>query len=85
VLVEHPGGFTTLYAHLDPSSVTLRRKTTVLPEQPLGIMGAWGLDPAPWLHFEVRFENAGATAATVLDSVQLSGRPIPEYGLGALD
>jgi hypothetical protein len=84
VLVEHPGGFTTLYAHLDPSSVTLRRKTRVLPEQPLGTMGAWGADPAPWLHFELRYENAGAAAASVIEAAQLSGRPILDYRLGPI-
>jgi Peptidase family M23/Bacterial Ig-like domain (group 2) len=82
VLVEHAGGFSTMYAHLDPGSVTLRRKTAVRRGQPLGSMGAWGTSPAPWVHFEVRHENKGASAARVLDALLVSGRTLREYGVG---
>lgn len=82
VLVEHPGGFTTFYAHLDPGSVTLRRKTPVRPGQTLGNMGAWGTDPAPWLHFELRHDNKGSAAASVLERLKISGRTMREYGVG---
>jgi hypothetical protein len=82
ILVEHGGDFSTIYAHLDPSSVTLRRKTVVSRGQLLGTMGAWGTDPAPWLHFELHYENKGASASSVLESLQLSGRTMREYGAG---
>jgi hypothetical protein len=82
VLVEHPGGFTTLYAHLEPSSVTLRRKTPVRRGEPLGVMGGWGTEPAPWVHFELRYDNQGAAAASVLDNLQVSGLPIRGYRAG---
>jgi murein DD-endopeptidase MepM/ murein hydrolase activator NlpD len=41
VTVEHRDGFVAIYAHLDPSSVAIRRKTPVTRGQPLGTMGAW--------------------------------------------
>jgi hypothetical protein len=79
VQVEHRGGFLTIYAHLDPASVTLRRKTPVAQGQPLGTMGSWGADPTPWVHFELRHENQGANAASVLDRVELDGRKFRDY------
>lgn len=82
VMVDHPGGYRSIYAHLDPNSVTLRRKTPVSRGQPLGVMGQWGNDPAPWLHFELRYENEGAREARVLEAVRLSGKSLREYRAG---
>jgi hypothetical protein len=82
VLIEHPGGFSSIYAHLDPGSVILRRKTPVRGGQRLGVMGSWGADRSPWLHFELRVENQGAEAAWVLDALQLSGQRLSNYHLG---
>jgi hypothetical protein len=84
VQVEHAGGFVTIYAHLDPASITLRRKTAVTQGQPLGNMGAWGADRAPWLHFELRYENQGATVAPVLEPLELDGRRFREYPVGEI-
>jgi murein DD-endopeptidase MepM/ murein hydrolase activator NlpD len=82
VLIEHDGGFSTVYAHLDPGSVSLRRKTAVQQGQRLGTMGVYGGFPAPWLHFELRYENTGSVAASVLDPVQVSGRRMRDYRAG---
>jgi hypothetical protein len=82
VQIEHPGGFLTVYAHLDPATIAVQRKTTVTQEQTLGLTGAFGSDPWPWLHFELRHENQGAKAAQVLDAVRLGGRSFQEYRLG---
>jgi hypothetical protein len=79
VQVEHRGGFMSIYAHLDPGSITLRRKTPVSRGQRLGAAGAWGADSAPWLHFEVRQENQGAGAAAVLEAVEVGGRKFRDY------
>jgi Peptidase family M23/Bacterial Ig-like domain (group 2) len=84
VLVEHAAGFTSFYSHLDPSSVTLRRKTPVRQGQLLGVMGGWGTEPAPWLHFEVRHDNMGAAAAAVLGELEISGRRMREYAAGTV-
>jgi hypothetical protein len=80
VLIEHDGGFSTIYAHLAPVSVSLRRKTAVRGGQLLGRMGAYGPFPAPWLHFELRHENEGASA--VLEKVLVSGRGLRDYRAG---
>jgi hypothetical protein len=82
VLIEHEGDFSTVYAHLDPSSVSLRRKTAVRRGQRLGTMGVYGAFPAPWLHFELRHENQGSRAASVLERVQVSGRSMRDYKAG---
>jgi hypothetical protein len=79
VQVEHRGGFLSIYAHLDPGSITLRRKTSVSRGQRLAAAGAWGADPAPWLHFEIRHENQGAGAAAVLGAVEVGGRKLSDY------
>jgi hypothetical protein len=84
VQVEHPGGFITIYAHLDPASITLRRKTAVSRGEPLGNMAALGADRAPWLHFELRHENEGARAAAVLEALELDGRRFREYPVGEI-
>jgi murein DD-endopeptidase MepM/ murein hydrolase activator NlpD len=81
VMIEHAGGFSTIYAHLDPGSVSLRRKTAVRQGQPLGRMGAWGTDRAPWLHFELRYANPGS-AASVLERVYVGGRAMGDYRAG---
>ncbi|HZA97784.1 MAG TPA: peptidoglycan DD-metalloendopeptidase family protein [Gemmatimonadales bacterium] len=82
VLIAHEAGFSTVYAHLDPGSVSLRRKTAVQQGQRLGTMGAYGAFHSPWLHFELRYENSGSMAASVLEPVQVSGRRMRDYRAG---
>jgi len=84
VTVKHRHGFVAIYAHLDPSSVTIRRKTPVTRGQPLGTMGAWrgGADEDAWVHFELRFEGQGAQAASVLERLVVDGRTLTEYQVG---
>jgi hypothetical protein len=82
VAVEHPGGFRTVYAHLDPASVTVQRKTSVRRGQRLGSMGAAGADPDAWVHFELRFQNQGAGAASVLEALLVDGLKLSAYRVG---
>jgi hypothetical protein len=84
VQVEHPGGFVTIYAHLDPSSITLQRKTSVARGQSLGNMAAFDGDRAPWLHFELRHQDQGARAAAVIEPLLVDGRRFREYQVGEL-
>jgi hypothetical protein len=84
VQVEHRGGFLSIYAHLDPASVTLRRKTGVSRGQRLGAAGSLGAGSLPWLHFEVRHRNQGAAAAMVLNDVELGGRKFSDYKVPGL-
>jgi len=79
IAVEHPGGLRTIYAHLDAESIKLRRKMPVTRGQPVGTMGRRGVEPGPWFHFELRFENRGAEAASVLEGLLVDGRMVSEY------
>ena len=84
VVIDHRGGFLSVYGHLDPASVTLRRKTRVTRGQPLGRMGQGRSDVAPWLHFELRYNNQGSSAASVLESVILGFSRFADYKAGVV-
>jgi hypothetical protein len=81
VYIEHESGFATFYSHLDPASVTVRRKTPVTQGEPLGRAGAWGTDGHPWVHFEVRYKNQDSGGSPVLDELLVDGRKLTEYRL----
>jgi murein DD-endopeptidase MepM/ murein hydrolase activator NlpD len=55
VIVEHDGGFTTLYAHLSSLGVTAGQK--VSQGQTLGRMGRTGYATGNHLHFEVHIDG----------------------------
>ena len=82
VYIEHGSGFATVYAHLDPASVSVRRKTRVAQGEVLGRMGAWGVESHPWLHFELRLGNQDPGKNRTLDSLLLGGRKLTEYRVG---
>lgn len=52
VVVEHPGGYYTQYAHL--SSVAVDQREPVTTGQLIGLAGSTGNSTGPHLHFEVR-------------------------------
>jgi len=52
VVLEHAGGFTTLYAHL--AVLVAREGESVRQGQPIGGVGTTGNATGPHLHFEVR-------------------------------
>ncbi|MEV6600064.1 M23 family metallopeptidase [Actinoplanes sp. NPDC051346] len=52
VLIEHPDGVSTHYAHL--ASTAVRPGDTVTAGQPIGAEGSTGNSTGPHLHFEVR-------------------------------
>jgi murein DD-endopeptidase MepM/ murein hydrolase activator NlpD len=79
IALEHRGGLRTIYAHLDAASIELRRKMPVARGQPVGTMAPGGSEPGPWFHFELRFENRGAEAASVLEGLRVNGRTLSEY------
>ena len=52
IIVQHSGGWMTVYAHLD--SMTVRRGTRVSVGQKIGTVGETGKVDQPQLHFEIR-------------------------------
>jgi murein DD-endopeptidase MepM/ murein hydrolase activator NlpD len=79
VLMEHRGGLRTLYGHLDGASIMVRRKTALARGQRVGRTAASSTEPAPWVHFELRFENRGAQAASALEALLVDGRKLRDY------
>jgi murein DD-endopeptidase MepM/ murein hydrolase activator NlpD len=82
VYIDHGWGFGSLYSHLDPASVTIRRKTAVFQGQAIGRMGTWGGAPYPWTHFELRYRNQEPAQRAVLDQLLIGGRKLAEYRIG---
>jgi murein DD-endopeptidase MepM/ murein hydrolase activator NlpD len=73
VVVEHPGGYWTQYAHL--AAVTVDQGQPVAAGQWIAQSGTSGNSTGPHLHFEVR---ASPASGSVLDPVPwLSARGVP--------
>jgi peptidoglycan hydrolase-like protein with peptidoglycan-binding domain len=56
VVVKHPGGVASFYAHL--SEIDVRPGQVVAAGQQLGLVGETGLATGPHLHFETRLHGA---------------------------
>lgn len=52
VIIQHAGGWMTVYAHMD--SMVVQRGTKVTVGQKIGTVGATGKVDTPQLHFEIR-------------------------------
>ena len=52
VIIQHSGGWMTVYAHMD--SMSVKRGTRVSVGQPIGTIGMTGKVDKPQLHFEIR-------------------------------
>ena len=64
VVVSHPDGVESLYAHL--SAVAVRRGQSVAVGARIGLVGATGEARGPHLHFEVRIRGAAVDPRTAL-------------------
>lgn len=64
VLLEHPGGFQTLYGHL--SRITVATGQLVAAGEVLGLTGNTGRSSGPHLHFELRREGEPVDPRTVI-------------------
>jgi hypothetical protein len=82
VYVDHGFGFATIYSHLDPASITVRRKIAVNRGETLGRMSASGAGDHPWTHFGLRYENQDPAQRRVLDDVLVAGRKLTDYRVG---
>jgi murein DD-endopeptidase MepM/ murein hydrolase activator NlpD len=65
VLVKHPDGWVTAYAHLDTVSVKMRQE--VAQGQELGVVGQTGGVSEPQLHFEMRYAATPQDKAKPID------------------
>ncbi len=64
VILQHSGGFRTLYGHLQSVSVTLNQ--TIRSGMILGTVGSTGLVTGPHLHFEIRQSGQTRDPETML-------------------
>lgn len=74
VLIEHAGGESSLYAHLQPGSVRVKVGDRVVAGQPLGKLGSSGNSTEPHLHFHVCDKPAVMHCAgvpVVFDDIEL--------------
>ncbi len=55
--IEHSSGFITLYAHMMPNSLTVKKGQTVKAGQILGKVGLSGLTEYPHMHFGLMKDN----------------------------
>jgi murein DD-endopeptidase MepM/ murein hydrolase activator NlpD len=67
VLIKHPDGWVTAYAHLD--QVDVQMKQEVAQGQSVGSVGTSGGATEPELHFEVRYAPSPADKARPVDPV----------------
>ncbi|MGE5624691.1 MAG: peptidoglycan DD-metalloendopeptidase family protein [Bacillota bacterium] len=65
VVIDHGGGYSTLYGHLSHFKVGLRSGKHVSQEQTIGFVGMTGLATGPHLHFEVRINGVPRNPRTV--------------------
>jgi murein DD-endopeptidase MepM/ murein hydrolase activator NlpD len=54
VILEHEGGYRTLYWHMKTDSVAVSVGDEVFCGDPLGLVGSSGYSSAPHLHFELQ-------------------------------
>lgn len=72
VVVQHPGGVQTMYAHLRQIIVSIGME--VEAGSPIGLMGSSGRSTGPHLHFEVR------RGGVPLDPLEVLGPTFAEHG-----
>ena len=65
VLIKHPNGIETLYAHLSKRLLSVGDK--VFPGDIVGLAGNSGRSSAAHLHFEIRFGEVNIDPTTVID------------------
>jgi murein DD-endopeptidase MepM/ murein hydrolase activator NlpD len=77
VLVQHGGGFETLYCHLSDAAVADGQP--VAAGQRIGSVGATGAATGPHLHFEIHRNGRPVDPATWLSQLPASTRHIGGY------
>lgn len=54
ILIDHGNGYETLYAHMNPRDIYVKRGTKVKRGARIGLIGSYGKSTGPHLHFEIR-------------------------------
>lgn len=75
VIIKHPNGWQTYYAHLSKFGRGVRKGVSVTQGQIIGYVGATGLATGPHLHYELRINNRPVNPLTV---EMPKGEPIPK-------
>ena len=65
VLIKHPGGWVTAYAHM--SRILVKNRDQVVQGQQIGAVGQSGSVDRPQLHFEIRYAPSPKDKATPVD------------------
>jgi murein DD-endopeptidase MepM/ murein hydrolase activator NlpD len=81
VIVQHPGGYATVYAHLSRYNVTWGQR--VQAGDVIGFVGSTGNSSGPHLHFEVRFAGTAYDPMPFLDGQPPDPTPLPAGWAGA--
>lgn len=83
VVVKHPGGFETKYAHLNGYASDVRNGVRVRQGQVIGYVGATGGATGPHLHYEFLVNGTHRDPRTVLDelpqAVSLEAAEMPRF------
>lgn len=74
IVIEHPGGYYTQYAHL--AAVTVDQGEDVAPGQWIGQSGTSGNSTGPHLHFEVRVTPEAGSAVDPVPWLAARGVPL---------
>jgi murein DD-endopeptidase MepM/ murein hydrolase activator NlpD len=74
IVIEHPGGYYTQYAHL--AAVTVDQGESVTPGQWIGQSGTSGNSTGPHLHFEVRVTPESGSAVDPVPWLAARGVPV---------
>ncbi|MFF1717885.1 M23 family metallopeptidase [Streptomyces sviceus] len=74
IVIEHPGGYSTQYAHL--AAVTVDQGESVAPGQWVGQSGTSGNSTGPHLHFEVRVTPEAGSAVDPVPWLAARGAPV---------
>lgn len=65
IILQHPGGISTLYGHLSGYAPTLRIGQVINQGSTIGFVGATGLATGPHLHYEYRINDRPVNPRTV--------------------
>jgi murein DD-endopeptidase MepM/ murein hydrolase activator NlpD len=69
VLIKHPGGWVSAYAHM--ANIIVKNRDQVVQGQPIGMVGQSGSVDRPQLHFEIRYAPSPKDKATPVDPTLL--------------